>query len=103
MQTVNFIKAVALGGVIVGSPVALGSNPSEQGSTELPSYGEQQRLSDKCNCSGASDCTCKKGQCKCPKCGKHNKVRMIETLKGQTTNPSLPDTARLDASAGVFI
>src|SRR5919198_4740967 len=24
-----------------------------------------------CNCEGPSDCTCKKGQCKCKKCSKH--------------------------------
>lgn len=29
-------------------------------------------LSATCNCSGPSDCTCKKGQCKCAKCQKHH-------------------------------
>jgi hypothetical protein len=26
-------------------------------------------VAEKCSCSSASDCTCKKGQCKCAKCG----------------------------------
>ncbi|MBX7112748.1 MAG: hypothetical protein K1X64_00340 [Myxococcaceae bacterium] len=94
MQTANFVKIVALGGAILGAPVAFASNDVLP---DLPS------ASEKCGCSGASDCTCKKGQCKCPKCGKHNKARMIETLKGQSSDPTLPNTARLDATAGVFI
>ena len=28
-------------------------------------------LAAKCSCSGQSDCTCKKGECKCSKCGGH--------------------------------
>jgi|CXWL01.1.fsa_nt_gi hypothetical protein len=94
MQTPNFIKIVALGSAIMGSQVAFAS---EMVLADLPS------ASDKCSCSGASDCTCKKGQCKCPKCGKGGKARMFETLKGQSSNPVLPNTARLDATAGVFI
>lgn len=95
MNTANFIKIVALGGAIMGSQVVLASDAVL---ADLPS------ASDKCSCSGASDCTCKKGQCKCPKCGnKGSKARMFETLKGQSSNPVLPNTARLDATAGVFI
>lgn len=32
----------------------------------------EDALSATCNCSGPSDCTCKKGQCKCAKCQKHH-------------------------------
>ena len=57
-----------------------------------------------CGCSGKADCTCKKGQCKCSKCGKHNvKVRVFDALKGNPDPSKLPETARFDATAGVFI
>lgn len=55
--------------------------------------------SDKCGCSSAADCTCKKGQCKCPKCGKRSSL--YEPMKGQSGKLELPKTR--DARAGVFI
>jgi hypothetical protein len=63
----------------------------------------EQLMADKCSCSSASDCTCKKGTCKCPKCnGAHKQHRMIESLKG--ADPlRIPETAHSDATAGVFI
>lgn len=64
-------------------------------------------LAAKCSCSGASDCTCKKGECKCSKCGgakKTTNIRMIESLRGQDDGTILPaNNARYDATAGVFI
>ena len=32
----------------------------------------EQGVTATCNCEGPSDCTCKKGQCKCKKCSKHH-------------------------------
>jgi hypothetical protein len=32
----------------------------------------EDSVSATCNCEGPSDCTCKKGQCKCKKCSKHH-------------------------------
>lgn len=64
-------------------------------------------LAAKCSCSSASDCTCKKGECKCSKCGgakKATNIRMIESLRGQDDGTILPaNNARYDATAGVFI
>lgn len=55
-----------------------------------------------CSCGSAADCTCKKGSCKCPKCGHDKKgLRIFEALK--PVDSKLPDTARRDATAGVFI
>ncbi len=60
--------------------------------------------SSNCGCSGRSDCTCKKGACKCSKCGAHKvNSKIIETLKNTPADTRLPATARLDATAGVFI
>ena len=60
-------------------------------------------LAAKCSCSSAGDCTCKKGDCKCSKCGGHKpKIRMIESLRGADST-DLPSNARYDATAGVFI
>ena len=61
-------------------------------------------LAAKCSCSSASDCTCKKGECKCSKCGGHKKtqIRMIESLRGND-GTIIPVNARYDATAGVFI
>lgn len=57
-------------------------------------------VADKCSCSNASDCTCKKGQCKCKGC---KPKRMVDPVKGQSDALQLPTEARLDASVGVFI
>jgi hypothetical protein len=56
-----------------------------------------------CSCSGKSDCTCKKGACKCAKCGKGNRVRVMDTLKANPDPAKLPDTARYDATGGVLL
>ncbi|MGA9525781.1 MAG: hypothetical protein WBV82_30260 [Myxococcaceae bacterium] len=71
-------------------------------------HGKQEDplLTATCTCSGKSDCTCKKGACQCTKCGKHHgtkKSSFVEPLKGATLSPDLPDSARVDATAGIFI
>ncbi len=64
-----------------------------------------QRVAATCTCNGKGDCTCKKGTCQCKKCGKHGvkKTPFVEPLKGASLSPSLPDSARIDATAGIFI
>lgn len=62
-----------------------------------------------CNCSGPSDCTCKKGECKCSKCahpqnkGATKKTELLKPLNTAPAGTVLPDDVKLDASAGVFI
>lgn len=96
MPTSSLIKAVTTGAMLFSS-IALGSG------TPSTMLADQLRLNATCSCSSAADCTCKKGTCKCPKCGSHNKnsSRMFETLKPMDSK--LPNTARLDATGGVFI
>lgn len=61
-----------------------------------------EALAGKCSCSGAADCTCKKGECKCPKCG-GKAPQMFDSLKGTKDALEIPKDARNDATAGVFI
>lgn len=61
-----------------------------------------EALAGKCSCSGAADCTCKKGECKCPKCG-GKAAPMFDSLKGSKDALEIPKGARNDATAGVFI
>lgn len=56
-----------------------------------------------CNCRGAGDCTCPRGQCKCKKCNHGQKLRLIDALRDAPTTTRLPDAARHDARGGVFI
>lgn len=73
---------------LANTPVAMLSDPLQLDAT--------------CSCGSAADCTCKKGACKCAKCGQHHqKAKMFESLK--PVDAQLPNTARLDATAGVFI
>ena len=58
-------------------------------------------LAAKCTCSSSSDCTCKKGTCKCSKC-QRPRHDMVKTLRRAAETPELQN-ARYDASAGVFI
>lgn len=58
-------------------------------------------VADKCSCANASECTCKKGKCKCKGCKKGS--RLAEPIKGQSDALRLPKEARYDASTGVFI
>ena len=95
MTTSSFIKAVTTGAMLF-SPLALASG------TPQTMLADQLQLTATCACGSAADCTCKKGSCKCPKCGQHrNTVRMFESFKPQ--DAKLPNTARLDATGGVFI
>ena len=95
MPTSSFLKAVAAGAMLM-APLALASGQLQ---TIL---ADQLRDNARCSCASAADCTCKKGTCKCPKCGNGKKaIRMFESLKPM--DGKLPDTARRDASAGVLI
>ena len=67
-------------------------------------------LSATCSCSGPSDCTCKKGECKCKKCSKHHGVkkgtgstRLMEPLQHQQRSPVLPKDVQQHATGGVLI
>ena len=86
----------------IASSFALTLAPGAFGSTAL-SQAELPLQESGCGCSGKADCTCKKGQCKCSKCGKHRAARMFQTFRDVPELPPLPDSARRDASAGVFI
>lgn len=61
-----------------------------------------QALAKKCSCSSAADCTCKKGDCQCSKCGGY-KHKLIDGLRGASNPLRIPGDARRDATAGVFI
>jgi hypothetical protein len=57
-----------------------------------------------CSCQSASDCTCKKGQCKCKKCGAGRaRGKVIDSLQEAVRPAPLPNKAQRDASAGLFI
>lgn len=89
-------RFAALGALVVGGPALASTDRADQLAQRLMPAGS-------CGCSGKSDCTCKKGQCKCAKCGSHDKVRVFETLKGASAPLKLPDTARYEATGGIFI
>lgn len=59
-------------------------------------------IAAKCSCSSQADCTCKKGACKCAKCG-GSQYRMFDSLKGEQDSLKIPQDARHDATAGIFI
>jgi hypothetical protein len=66
----------------------------------------QKLLAAKCSCSSKGDCTCKKGQCQCAKCGGRHEGRaagMVEALEGQSGGQALDGDARYHASAGVLL
>ena len=91
MRTFPFIKTFGLGMMLASAPVfATGDLTGATPAT--------------CSCQNSADCTCAKGQCKCPKCGKGAKAKMFESLKGVTETRELPKTARSeDARGGIFI
>src|SRR5215211_7308737 len=45
-------------------------------------------LAATCNCEGPSDCTCKKGQCKCKRCSKHHGATGVNAGEKKTELPS---------------
>lgn len=59
-------------------------------------------IAEKCGCRGAADCTCKKGSCKCSRCGTREHD-ILEKLSGEKDVLTVPENARNDATAGVFI
>jgi hypothetical protein len=95
MPTSSLIKAVTTGAMLFSSFAMASGTPSVM-------LADKVGLNATCACGSAADCTCKKGTCKCAKCGQHKKwLRMFESFKPQ--DAKLPNTARLDATGGVFI
>ena len=80
----------------------LGASPLCFAATELKGDVGLAPLAAGCGCHSAADCTCKKGSCKCAKCGGHHQ-KLMESLNTGKADVQLPETARRDASAGVFI
>ncbi len=54
----------------------------KQGHTGLLAPMHSNEVAAKCTCGGPADCTCKKGTCKCPKCGKRHEGRGVDQLQG---------------------
>jgi len=87
MQT-SLLKSLAIGAVLA-SPIAFGA-------TQLtPSLTDGIVPAD--SCARAQDVR-KNGKCKV-----HAKKKVFETFKGVPVDTKLPETARVDAEAGVFI
>jgi hypothetical protein len=78
------------------------STTAEKKDAKSEASSVDEALAGKCSCSGAADCTCKKGECKCPKCG-GKAAPMFDSLKGTKDALEIPKDARNDATAGVFI
>ncbi len=87
MQT-SFLKTLALGAVLA-SPMALAATGSQLSLTD----GIQPK--DACSSRDA------RKSAKCVKA--HAKKKVYETFKGNPVDTKLPETARVDATAGVFI
>lgn len=100
MRAISFSLSRTFKPVAMASAVLLAA-PAIASTTDL--FARSWKPAAECGCSGKSDCTCKKGACKCAKCGKGNRVRVIETLKANPDPAKLPDTARYDATAGVLL
>jgi hypothetical protein len=64
-----------------------------------------EAIAGRCSCSSAADCTCKKGDCKCPRCRSHHRGSgsVIGPLKSSVDPQVIPAKARRDATAGLFI
>lgn len=96
-------KALTLGAVVSlssSTAFALGAERASRGDGPL-----QQASS--CGCSGPSDCTCKKGKCKCKQCPhRHSHKRatpLTEPLRGNAKTPQTSDPKDTEARAGFFI
>jgi len=67
---------LALAGVSLHPAVALACDQAGCPCHHSASAGEPAKaapqMAEKCKCEGQSDCTCKKGQCKCSKCQLRN-------------------------------
>lgn len=81
---------------------ARGVDPERSPRTELREGAAPELHADKCSCSSAADCTCKKGKCDCKKCQKPRR-QVVETLKGRRESPVAPQGARVDAGAGLGV
>jgi hypothetical protein len=88
--------------VAIASALVFGA-PALASTGGLEPLAAQLNMGGDCGCSGKADCTCKKGACKCAKCGKANKSRVIDAMKANPDPSKLPETARWDATAGVLL
>ena len=94
---IRSFRPVAVASAVLFAPMAFGSP------TNLDLLANKLNIGGECGCSGKSDCTCKKGTCKCSKCGKSNRTRVIDAMKANPDPAKLPETARYDATAGVLL
>ncbi len=106
MMTIVAAMAVGALGLLAAPAFACGNDGAcacaHKKADKAKVTAHADELAARCKCSSASDCTCKKGQCECPKCSGH-KRRLVEPLKGSSGELKIPGDARHDATAGVFI
>lgn len=94
----SFLKAMSVG------VLAFGVQPAVASTAARALLADDLALTNAtCGCSARADCTCKKGQCKCAKCGNSAHSQLVAPLRGEQTKATLPQNARYDATAGVFI
>lgn len=83
------------------APAAKRDGEPQARAAQSPLKEVDELLTAKCSCGSKADCTCKKGQCECPKCkGRHE---VMDALSTQQAPAMKIQDARYDASAGVFI
>ncbi|MBF5041484.1 metallothionein [Aggregicoccus sp. 17bor-14] len=87
------------------APAAAQATTEQQQAHDALVKAGQKLLAAKCSCGSKGDCTCKKGQCQCAKCGGRHEGRagMVEALEGQSGGQALDADVRYDASAGVLL
>lgn len=94
--SLSSLRPLAASAVLLAAPAFASTGTNDLWAGKLTTAAD-------CGCSGKADCTCKKGACKCAKCGKGSKSKVIDALKNNPDTAKLPETARFDATAGVFI
>ena len=97
------VAVLALGAFVPSRALACDAHKEKKGAQTSVLESVDELLADKCTCESAADCTCKKGTCKCPKCGKKSEMRMIAPIKGTRDALRLPQGERHDATSGLFI
>jgi hypothetical protein len=60
-------------GAKVGRAAVINKDTAVKKAEQVPAAISDQAIAAKCSCESQADCTCKKGQCECKKCGsKHH-------------------------------